>query len=218
MKRYLKLSILIDNPKSWLNIYLRELFAVIRKYDPNFIFVQDATDIPKGDILFVLSCDRVLDKKALSYNRSNIVIHEADLPRGRGWSPLTWQVEKGKKIIPITLFEASENVDSGDYYIKDRIVLDGTELIDELRHKLFAMIVKSLARYLKEFPMKPIPQKGKITYNRKRLPEDNELRVDKTIRSQFNKMRVSDNERYPLYFWYKKKKYVIKIYQAKENL
>jgi len=218
MRRYLKLSILIDNPKSWLNLYLGDLCEVIRKYDSGFIFVQNAADIPKGNILFILSCNRILDNKALSKNQHNIVIHEGDLPRDRGWSPLTWQVERGRRIIPITLLEASENVDAGDYYIKDKIILDGTELIDELRHKLFMKTIEVLVRYLRGFPMKPIPQKGKATYNRKRAPKDNELSVNKSIKSQFNKMRVADNQRYPLYFRYRGKKYVIKIYPAKENL
>lgn len=218
MKRYLKLSILIDNPKSWFNIYLGDLFEVIRKYDPHFIFVQNAADIPIGDILFILSCDRILNKKVLLYNRHNIVIHEGNLPRDRGWSPLTWQVERNKKVIPITLFEASGNIDAGDYYIKDKIILNGTELIDELRHKQFIKAIQMIERYIRKFPMKPIPQKGKLTYNRKRILKDNELSVNKSIRSQFNKMRVADNERYPAYFRLRGRKYVIKIYQTKENL
>ena len=70
-----------------------------------------------------------------------------------------------------------------------------------------------IKEYLSKYPMRPIPQKGRPTYYRHRNPKDNELDVNKTIRDQFNKMRVADNERYPLHFKYKDKKYILKIYE-----
>ena len=44
--------------------------------------------------LFLLSCSKKL-KNLKAYDH-NIVIHANDLPRGKGWSPLTWQVLEEK--------------------------------------------------------------------------------------------------------------------------
>ena len=43
--------------------------------------------------------------------------------------------------------------------------------------------------------------------------EGSELDINKSIKSQFNMLRVVDNERYPAFFSHKKKKYIIKIYE-----
>ena len=63
------------------------------------------------------------------------MIHESALPLGKGWSPVSWQILEGKSIIPITLFEADMEVDSGVIYFQEHIELDGYELVDEIRQK-----------------------------------------------------------------------------------
>ena len=36
--------------------------------------------------------------------------------------------------------------------------------------------------------------------------------VDKSIKSQFNILRTRDNQKFPAYFYYQNKKYILKIY------
>ena len=57
-------------------------------------------------------------------------------------------------------------------------------------------------------------QTGKATYFRKRNKFDSKLDINKSIKSQFNLMRIADNEKYPLFFIYKNKKFIIKIYNT----
>lgn len=217
MKKYSTVSVIVDNPNSWFREYLKPLFSVIRRYAKHIYFVSDADQIKTGEILFILSCDRILTKQQLEKHKYNIVIHASDLPKGRGWSPLTWQVEAGKKRIPFTLFEADYICDSGGYYFKDYIHLDGDELVGQIRRMAAAKIIQMIDRFLAEYPnINPKPQKGKPTYYPKRKSEDCELRINETIKSQFNKMRVADNERYPLYFKLKGKKYILKIHAYNE--
>lgn len=178
-----------------------------------FTFVRSHRQIPRGDILFILSCDRILSKACLSRNKNNIVIHASDLPKGRGWSPWTWEVESGSNRLVLTLFEADQGCDTGGYYFKKAIRLDGSELVGQIREKLAATIIKMIREYLRNYPMQKKPQKGEPTFYRKRTPQDSELDINQSIRSQFNRMRIADNERYPLYFKYKGKKYTLKIYK-----
>ena len=71
-----------------------------------------------------------------------------------------------------------------------------------------------MTKYLKKFPaISPIKQNGKSTYNKKRTPKDSELDINKTIKDQFNHLRINDNIKFPSFFIYRKTKYFIKIYK-----
>ena len=131
----MKIQILIDNKDSWILYYIDSLVNKILNLGHNVNLVYSNKKVNKGDILFLLSCNRIF--KQLDLNKHNIVVHESDLPKGKGFSPLTWQILEGKKSIPISLFEATSKFDSGEVYFKDSIELNGDELIDEIRNKQF---------------------------------------------------------------------------------
>ena len=119
----LKIQILVDNNKSWIIPYVNFFIDKLSARGVSCNLVNDHNKIVKGDILILLSCEKIF--KNLKLNKYNLVIHESDLPHGKGWSPLTYQVLEGKNKIPITIFEASKKIDSGKYYI--RIVFDENE-------------------------------------------------------------------------------------------
>ena len=58
------------------------------------------------------------------------------------------------------------------------------------------------------------PKKGKGSYNRKRNSNDSEINIKKSIKSQFNLLRICDNERYPAFFKFKNQKYILKIFKV----
>ena len=73
-----------------------------------------------------------------------------------------------------------------------------------------------MVKYLKKFPnLKQLKQSKKSSYNKKRTPKDSELNLNKTIKEQFNHLRINDNIKFPSFFIYKKTKYFIKIYKEK---
>ena len=49
----------------------------------------------------------------LALHKNNLVIHASDLPQGKGWSPMPWQIAEGRNDIVFTLFEAVAGVDAG---------------------------------------------------------------------------------------------------------
>jgi methionyl-tRNA formyltransferase len=153
----------------------------------------------------------------LELNKYNLVVQESDLPKGKGWSPLTWQVIEGFKKIPITLFEAKEEIDSGDIFLQDYIELEGTELINDIRRLQGEMTIKLCLEFIKQYDnITGRDQSGESTYYRKRLSQDSELDINRSIKDQFNLLRVVDNERYPAFFVLNEKKYIIKIYKSEE--
>ena len=210
------IQILVDNKNSWIMEYIPNLLKKIIDLGHNVVLIHESKKVKKGDILFLLSCEQIF--KNLELNKHNIVVHESDLPNGKGFSPLTWQILEGKNIIPVSIFEASIKVDSGKVYFKDKILFNGTELVDELRVKQYQITEKLIIKFLKNIDNLP---KLKSTlyesYHRKRNPEDSILDVNKTIYEQFNLLRTVDNERYPAFFINNGEQYIVKIYKKDKN-
>ena len=129
----MKVQLLADNRDSWIIPYAHKLNDVLLKEGWESRIIYDHADVEQGDVLCLLSCEKIF--KRLDLNAYNLVVHESDLPKGKGWSPLTWQILEGKNEIPITLFEAEASVDSGIIYDKKYITYNGSELLDELKDK-----------------------------------------------------------------------------------
>lgn len=205
-------QILVDNVNSWIVPYAKDLCEQIEKKEHTCSLVHEHEKVKEGDILCLLSCEKIFKK--LHLNKYNLVVHESDLPKGKGWSPLTWQVLEGKNKIPITLFEAINEVDAGDIYAKEYIQLEGHELIDEIKHLQGKKTQDVIMEFIEKYPnINSKPQEGKTSYYPKRTPKDSELDIYRTINEQFNLLRVCDNERYPAFFRKNGKKYLIKIYK-----
>jgi len=64
--------------------------------------VHNANELLTGEFCFYLSYGKIVSKDMLSRFKHNLVVHESDLPQGKGWSPLTWQILEGKNRIPVT--------------------------------------------------------------------------------------------------------------------
>ena len=92
--------------------------------------------------------------------------------------------------------------------------LDGSELNDEIRKIQAFKSLNLIKKFLNNSKIyKPKRQIGTSTYNKLRTAKDSLIDVKKSIKDQFNLLRICDNERYPAYFIFKKKKYILKIYK-----
>lgn len=211
----MKITILTDNPTSWIIPYIEELKNKISEHNIDHIF--NLKDIKKGDLMLILSCENILRKSHLSFHKSNIVVHPSKLPLGKGWSPVAWQVLEGAKKIPLSLFEANEKVDAGDVYILDYFSLEGHELNDEIKNKQGNKTIEMVLNYINHFgSIKGVAQFGKETFYKKRKPSDSELDINKSLKEQFNLLRVVDNVRYPAYFIINEEKYILKVFKENE--
>jgi len=212
----MKVNIVMDNKKNWYYPRVGALIKAISGSGHKCAFYEDQSKVPaNSDVTFYLGHESYIGKASRSKSRYNIVVHASDLPRRKGMSPATWQILENKNKIPITLFEVAAGFDTGDYYLKDSFSLNGTELIDQWQEKLGVCIDNIILKFLKNIKkLKPIKQKGHSTVYRRRVPDDSELDINKSIKSQFNLLRVVNNERYPAFFRYKGKKYILKIYEG----
>ncbi|WP_019613214.1 formyltransferase family protein [Psychromonas ossibalaenae] len=211
-KKQLKISILADNPNSWIMPYIHNLIGKLTDLHHHALLIQNQQQITPSDIVFILACEKIVPPTTLSLSQHNLVIHESALPYGKGWSPLTWQILDGKKRIPITLFEADEKVDAGDIYFQEMMNFEGHELVDELHQIQGQATIRLCLKFIDAYPdVKGIKQTGRESYFPQRTAKDSQVSVNNTIEELFNNFRVADNEKYPVFFELHGKRYNLKI-------
>lgn len=212
----MNIQILIDNPRSWVVPYAKLLLEEIKKLNHYAEIINEHRQIKNGDILILLSCEKILKKNFLDLNKHNLVVHASPLPKGKGMSPMAWQILEGKNDLPVTLFEAVEALDAGDIYLQRVIKFMGDELIEELRDELGKVSNEMLIEFINRVDeITGEKQTGEESFYKKRTPEDSKLNINKTIAEQFNLLRIVDNERYPAFFELHGNKYIIKIEKQK---
>jgi methionyl-tRNA formyltransferase len=205
---------MVDMPDSFYHSYIHELLEKTKARGHDVVFITDSKDIRRGDCLFLIGCRSILSKEQLQLNKYNLVLHPSKLPEGRGSAALIWKILEGDNEFYLTLFEANTKIDSGDIYYQEKIMLEGHELSDEIRYKQAMKAFDIVLKFIDSYPnVHGKKQEGKSTFYPKRTPKDSELNIDKTIREQFNLLRVVDNERYPAFFNYRGHKFVLRIYE-----
>lgn len=192
--------VVVSDGDSWINDDLGALVLGWLHDGHRVAWAHDVEQAPPGDLCFYLSCSQLAGEAHLSRYQHNLVVHESDLPAGRGWSPLTWQVLEGSSRVAVSLFEAHLGVDSGPIYSQEWLELKGTELVADLR-RLQADATLSLCRsFVATYPVSaasPRPQVGTPSSYPKRSPADSTLDAEKPLAEQFDVLRVADNDRYP---------------------
>ena len=208
-----KINVLVDND-SWILPYTDQLaeWAEQQGYVVNYCRSQNK--LTEASVSFFLGCTQIVKPEQLALSQLNLVVHESDLPKGKGFAPVAWQILEGKNIIPVCLIEASEKADSGKIWLKDQIELRGDELCAEWRKLQGQVTVRLCQKFLSEYhKLFPQNQQGDESFYTRRVPVDSQLDPHKTIAEQFGLLRVVDNERYPAFVIYKGRKYIIKITQ-----
>lgn len=165
--------------------------------------------LPGGDLLFAISCSEILRPEQRALYGACYVIHESDLPKGRGWSPLAWQILDGSNRIVLSLIEMQALVDTGPIVLQRLAIFEGHELYDEIHSKIALSKLALIDQFLKEGGM-PKEQEGEPTYYPRRYPHQSELDVNLSIAEQFDLLRVCD-PRFPAYFKHRGCTYTVTV-------
>lgn len=206
-----EVSVCVDTP-GWFDPFAERLVADALAAGDRAIFVRDSRDVRDGGVAFYLSCMKLVPATTLRRNNLNVVVHASALPKGRGFSPVVWQVLEGADTIPVTMIEAAEGADTGPVLMTDELVLQGHELNSEIRAALGDLIVRMCMRLLDadRLPF-GLAQTGEPTWYPRRRSEDSRIDPSRSIADQFDLLRVVDNTRYPAFFDYRGKRYILKI-------
>jgi methionyl-tRNA formyltransferase len=214
LKKLNTVVFLLDKDNDWIEGYLKKnlsKFTIKYKYK-----ILKNIKLIKNKIVFVLSYTKILKSDFLKNNKEVLIVHPSNLPNDKGFAPVQYQVLRNKKLIHVSLIRASEKVDSGPVAIRGTFFLKGHELSAEIREKQALAIFKVVKEFLKKYPnIIYKKQKGIGTFNKRRSAQDSELKISKSIKSQFNLLRIVDNEFYPAFFKYKNNTYRVKISKIK---
>ena len=212
-----KIRVVVDNP-SWILPYAETLAERLIEGGDDAILCRHHDEIELGDVAFYLGCVRVTPSTVLERNRKNLVVHASDLPKGRGFSPLTWQTLEGENTIPVCLFEACEELDAGSIIFRVDMHFEGHELLGEMRKALGDMHIELCTRFLAQhIPPLGTSQTGEPTYYARRTPDDSEIDPGRSLADQFDLLRVVDNEKYPAFFHYRGRQYRLTIEKMEEG-
>ncbi|KKN80845.1 hypothetical protein LCGC14_0325090 [marine sediment metagenome] len=209
--KHKSVSIVVDTP-GWFDPFADALKEKLESAGHSAYTFRDQTMVKEGGIAFFLSCMKLTRLEVLNRNPWNFVVHASDLPKGRGFSPVVWQILEGQNSIPVTMIDVVKAADAGRICMQKTIFLDGSELNTEIRNKLGQTIVEMCFQTVDD-SKSPIfrDQVGSGSWYNRRTKNDSELDPHRTIAEQFNLLRVVDNDNYPAFFILNGQHYTLKI-------
>ena len=195
--------VILTSKNSWL-FKKRKKFIIdrLKKFSSKIKIITNHENLKKGyQCLLILSYFKIIPKRYLNLSNYNLIVHESDLPKGRGFSPLFWQILNGKKVITSTILEADEKMDEGDYYFKKKFYYPPNIFFSEIKQmqleNAIILIKKVIRKILSDKKIKTHKQKGLPTYFRRRIKEDSEISKNLSLKKQINLLRIIDNENWP---------------------
>ena len=194
---------ILSDADSWINAHLLELVEAWEELGHTVHRTHELADAGAGDFCFCLGFGRLLPESVRARFHHTLVVHESDLPRGKGWSPLTWQILDGADRIPVTLIEAADKVDSGTIYAQRWVEFEGHELVDELRAAQGEATRALCREFVDDYPAcaeRGREQHGEESFYPRRKPDDSRIDPERPLSEQLALLRVVDNGRYPAFF------------------
>jgi methionyl-tRNA formyltransferase len=147
------------------------------------------------DLMFVVSWRYLIPARV--YQRARLgtfVFHDSLLPEYRGFAPTVWAIINGEEHIGVTLFEISEEMDTGDIVDQERVTIGPDEAIGVAIERVTRTYLTLLERNLEGLMDGNAPRypqdHSQATYTCRRLPEDNLIDWNSTSTSIYNLIRA----------------------------
>lgn len=154
----------------------------LREISPRYIFFPHWSWVVPNEILNEFEC---------------VCFHMADVPYGRGGSPLQNLIVRGHKETKLTSLKMVEQLDAGPVYMKKDMGLEGAarDIYKKCSELTFGMI----ADIVKNEP-DPVEQHGTIVEFRRRTPAESEIPTKGSLQHIYDLIRMLDADTYPKAF------------------
>ena len=196
-------SIVIATIKEW---NIENYFKLKEKYghEFNFHLISNSEALTEEFIqkinpnyIFFLHWSWIIPKNI--YNNFNCVLfHMTDLPYGRGGSPLQNLIMNKVYKTKISAIKVSENIDSGDIYLKENLDISTGSAQDIFKRSSQITFEKMIPEFLSS-KLSAKEQSGEIVTFKRRTPEQSSIKTvkDLSLTSLYDFIRMLDGEGYP---------------------
>jgi len=151
----------------------------VAKIDPKYVFFPHWSWKVPGEVYKNFEC---------------IAFHMADLPFGRGGSPLQNLIERGIYATQISALRMVDELDAGPIYMKKPLSLCGSA--EEIFMLASEIVFDMMIEIIENNPT-PKPQEGNPVVFKRRSPEESEIPKESDLRRVFDYIRMLDAEGYP---------------------
>jgi methionyl-tRNA formyltransferase len=155
------------------------LNALLETLDPRYIFFLHWSWMVPDEIIEKYEC---------------VCFHMADVPYGRGGSPLQNLIIRGQKDTVLTALRMTTDLDAGPVYLKRPLSLFGSTA-EEIYVRATHLSAEMIEEIIEKEPH-PKAQEGEVTLFKRRKPEDSEMPQLDTLEQLFDFIRMLDGEGY----------------------
>lgn len=168
----------------------------------------------KPDLIIIYQWRSLIPKNILEIPRRGcICVHEALLPKYRGFAPVNWVVINGESKTGVTLFYLNEDTDSGDIIAQKTIRIGKNDTAYDIYKRAAKLSVYLLKQYHQDILSGKAPRikqdDTKATYGCPRTPEDGKINWDGSNLNVYNLIRGLSYPYPGAYCFYNREKVVI---------
>lgn len=153
--------------------------ALVRCLNPRYIFFLHWSWLVPAEVVTSYEC---------------VCFHMADVPYGRGGSPLQNLILRGHNATKLTALRMTDEIDAGPVYLKDELGLQGSA--EEIYFRANMLAARMIERIIAVQPQ-PVPQTGEPVLFKRRKPEQSLIPLTETEKKLYDFIRMLDAEGYP---------------------
>lgn len=190
-------SYIVAGSKSWNR---RAFDEKINHYPGQWIFVEKKEQLTlalveqvKPDYIFFLHWSWIVPKELVD-NYECVCFHMADVPYGRGGSPLQNLILHGNRSTKLTALRMVAELDAGPVYAKEDMSLEGNA--EEIYIRSSYLAAKIIGNMIEEYP-EPVPQIGEPVVFKRRKPSESQIPETGSLQALHDFMRMLDADGYP---------------------
>jgi len=168
-------------PGQWYLFSKREQLTEkkLKKLKPKYIFFLHWSWKVPEDIIKNYEC---------------VCFHMADVPYGRGGTPLQNLILRGHKKTKVSALRMTEDFDAGPVYLKKTMSLHGRA--EEIYNRASIISAELILKLIKKRII-PKPQKGTPVVFKRLKREDSEIKDCQDLKKIYDKIRMLDADGYP---------------------
>ncbi len=150
-------------------------------------------------IIFFIHWSKIIPKNIYE-KYTCIQFHLADLPNGRGGSPIQNQILKNIEKTKISAFKVNNKLDSGPICMKQNFYLNGNA--ETILKRMELKSIKMIEKLIKKKKILFKKQSGKVSFFKRRKSEESEIKISKikTMEKMYDFLRMLDAPDYPKAF------------------